>query len=77
MFCLIEVSLVIFLTNLTLLKKITLLTTIGLVVVIGIFSFLDMRAVHRATETLLEDRLTTAHNGDLYSKHSKPFTEKY
>ena len=50
----------ILLTNLTLLKKITLLTTIGLVVVIGIFSFLSMRAVNQATETLLQDRLTTA-----------------
>ncbi len=51
----------ILLANLTLVKKITLLTTIGLVVVIGTFSFLSIRAVNQATETLLQDRLTTAH----------------
>jgi len=49
-----------FLTNLTLGKKITLLTTMGLLVGVIVFSSLGMRAVNRATETMLEDRLTTA-----------------
>ncbi|MEE8318448.1 MAG: hypothetical protein V3R36_02285, partial [Dehalococcoidales bacterium] len=49
-----------FLTNLTLGKKITLLTTIGLLLGVGIFSSLGMRAVNKATETMLQDRLTTA-----------------
>lgn len=49
-----------FLTNLTLGKKITLLTTIGLLLGVGIFSSLGMRAVNEATETMLQDRLTTA-----------------
>ncbi len=48
------------LTNLTLGKKITLLTTLGLVFGVGVFSSLGMRAVNRATETMLQDRLTTA-----------------
>ena len=49
-----------FLTNLTLGKKITLLTTMGLLVGVIVFSSLGMGAVNRATETMLEDRLTTA-----------------
>ncbi|MBI4185878.1 MAG: GAF domain-containing protein [Chloroflexi bacterium] len=49
-----------FLTNLTLGKKITLLTAIGLLLGVGIFSSLGMRAVRQATETTLQDRLTTA-----------------
>lgn len=49
-----------FLTDLTLGKKITLLTTIGLLLGVGVFSFLGMRAVNQATETMLQDRLTTA-----------------
>ena len=50
-----------FLTNLTLEKKITLLTAIGLLLRVGVFSSLAMRAVNQATETTLEDRLTTVH----------------
>ncbi len=50
-----------FLTNLSLGKKITLLTTLGLLLGVGVFSSLAMRAVNQATETMLEDRLTTAH----------------
>ena len=49
-----------FITNLTLGKKITLLTTVGLVLGVAIFSFLGIRAVDQATETMLHDRLTTA-----------------
>jgi len=49
-----------FLTNLTLWKKITLLTTVALLLGGGVFSFLGMRAVNQATETMLQDRLTTA-----------------
>ena len=49
-----------FLTNLTLGKKITLLTTMGLLVGVVVFSSLGMRAVNRATETMLVDRPTTA-----------------
>ena len=49
-----------FLTDLTLWKKITLLTTIGLLLGVGVFSSLGMRAVNQATETMLQDRLTTA-----------------
>lgn len=49
-----------FLTNLTLGKKITLLTTVGLILGVVVFSFLGMRAVNQATETMLQDRLTTA-----------------
>ncbi|MFQ6121445.1 MAG: ATP-binding protein [Dehalococcoidales bacterium] len=48
------------LTNLTLGKKITLLTTLGLLLGIGVFSSLGMGAVNKATETMLQDRLTTA-----------------
>lgn len=48
------------LTNLTLGKKITLLTALGLLVGFGVFSTLGMRAVNQATETMLQDRLTTA-----------------
>ena len=49
-----------FLTNLTLWKKITLLTALGLIFGVAVFSSLGMRAVDQATETMLEDRLTTA-----------------
>ncbi len=49
-----------FLADLTLRKKITLLTALGLLFGIGVFSFLGMRAVNQATETMLQDRLTTA-----------------
>lgn len=49
-----------FLANLTLGKKITLLTTLGLLLGVGAFSSLGMRAVNQATETMLQDRLTTA-----------------
>ncbi len=49
-----------FLTNLTLGKKITLLTTMGLLLGVAAFNGLSMRAVNQATETMLEDRLTTA-----------------
>ena len=49
-----------FLTNLTLGKKITLLTTVGLLLGVGVFSTLGMRAVDRATETMLQERMTTA-----------------
>ncbi|MDO8569097.1 MAG: cache domain-containing protein, partial [Dehalococcoidales bacterium] len=50
-----------FLKNLTLGKKITLFTALGLMFGVGVFSFLGMRAVSRATETMLQDRLTTAY----------------
>ncbi len=50
-----------FIDNLTLRKKITLLTTPGLVLGVAVFSFLSIRAVDQATETMLQDRLTTAH----------------
>ncbi len=50
-----------FLTNLTLGKKSTLLTAIGVLLGVGVFSSLAMRAVNQATETMLGDRLTTAH----------------
>lgn len=49
-----------FLTNLSLGKKITLLTALGLLLGVGVFSSLGMRAVNQATETTLQDRLTTA-----------------
>ncbi|MEE8372736.1 MAG: ATP-binding protein [Dehalococcoidia bacterium] len=49
-----------FLTNLTLWKKITLLTTVGLLLGLGVFSSLGLRAVDRATEAMLNERLTTA-----------------
>ena len=48
------------LSNLTLGKKITLLTALGLLIGFGVFSTLGMRAVNQATETMLQDRLTTA-----------------
>lgn len=48
------------LTDLTLGKKITLFTAIGLLFGVGVFSTLGMRAVEQATETMLQDRLTTA-----------------
>ncbi len=50
-----------FLTNLTIGKKITLLTALGLIFGVAVFSSLGMRAVNQATETMLQDRLTTAH----------------
>jgi len=50
-----------FLTNLNLGKKITLLTALGLILGVAVFSSLGMRAVNRATETMLQERLTTAH----------------
>lgn len=49
-----------FLRNLTLGKKITLLTTLGLIFGAGVFGSLGLRAVNQATETMLQDRLTTA-----------------
>ncbi|MBI2832277.1 MAG: HAMP domain-containing protein [Chloroflexi bacterium] len=49
-----------FLTNLTLGKKITLLTALGLLFGVGVFSSLGMRAVNQATETMLQEQLTTA-----------------
>ncbi|MFQ5996507.1 MAG: ATP-binding protein [Dehalococcoidales bacterium] len=49
-----------FLTNLTLGKKITLLTTVGLILGVIVFSSLGLRAVNKATERMLQDRLTTA-----------------
>ncbi|MFH1429609.1 MAG: cache domain-containing protein, partial [Candidatus Margulisiibacteriota bacterium] len=48
------------LTNLTLGKKIVLLTMVGLTLGIGVFSFLSIQAVGQATETMLQERLTTA-----------------
>ncbi|MFQ6122009.1 MAG: GAF domain-containing protein [Dehalococcoidales bacterium] len=48
------------LTSLTLRKKIALLTALGLLFAVSVFSFLGMRAVNQATETMLQDRLTTA-----------------
>ncbi|MFH1381849.1 MAG: GAF domain-containing protein [Chloroflexota bacterium] len=50
-----------FWSNLTLSRKLVLLTTLGLVLAIVVFSFLGLRAVRQATETMLDDRLTTAH----------------
>lgn len=47
--------------NLTLGKKIMLLFVFWLAVGTGIFSYLSIRAVHQATEVMLEDRMTTAH----------------
>ncbi len=49
-----------FFTNLTLGKKITLLTAVGVLLGVGVFSSLGMRAVDKATEAMLQDRLTTA-----------------
>ncbi len=49
-----------FVTNLTLRKKITLLTAVGLVLGVTIFSLLGMLEVDQSTETMLQDRLTTA-----------------
>jgi signal transduction histidine kinase/HAMP domain-containing protein len=48
------------LRRLTLAKKIAFLTTLGVLLGVGLFSFLGMRAVDQATETMLQDRLTTA-----------------
>jgi signal transduction histidine kinase/HAMP domain-containing protein len=49
-----------FLNNLTIGKKITLLTALGLLLGVGVFSALGMRAVNQATDSMLQDRLTTA-----------------
>ena len=49
-----------FLNDLTLGKKITLLTALGLLICVGLFSALGMKAVNQATDTMLEERLTTA-----------------
>jgi len=49
-----------FLTNLTLAKKIVFLTVLGLALGGVVFSGVALRAVNRATETMLQDRLTTA-----------------
>jgi signal transduction histidine kinase/HAMP domain-containing protein len=49
-----------FLNDLTIGKKITLLTALGLLICVGLFSALGMRAVNQATDTMLEERLTTA-----------------
>ncbi|MFC1942294.1 cache domain-containing protein [Chloroflexota bacterium] len=49
------------LPNLTLRKKVTLLTALGLILGISVFSYLGLRSVNQATETMLQDRLTTAH----------------
>ncbi len=49
-----------FLTDISLGKKITILTASGLLIGVGVFSSLGMQAVNRATETMLQDRLTTA-----------------
>ncbi len=50
-----------FLINLTLRKKIILFTTVGLLVGVSVLSFLGIRAVNQATETMLQDRLNTTH----------------
>lgn len=49
-----------FLNNLTIGKKITFLTAAGLLLGVGVFSALGMRAVNQATDTMLQERLTTA-----------------
>ncbi|MFH1015466.1 MAG: ATP-binding protein [Chloroflexota bacterium] len=49
-----------FLTNLTLAKKIIFLTALGLALGGVVFSGVALRAVNQATETMLQDRLTTA-----------------
>jgi len=49
-----------FLTDLTLRKRIIILTVLALLLGVGLFSFLGMRAVHQATEAMLQDRMTTA-----------------
>lgn len=49
-----------FLTNLTLAKKIVFLTVMGLALGGVVFSGVALRAVNQATETMLQDRLTTA-----------------
>ena len=59
-----------FLTNLTLGKKITLLTATGLLLGVGVFSTLSMRAVNQATQTMLQDRMTTAHIVAVYVDES-------
>ncbi|HEY81899.1 MAG TPA: GAF domain-containing protein [Dehalococcoidia bacterium] len=48
------------LSDLTLRKRIIILTVLALLLGAGLFSFLGMRAVDQATETMLQDRLTTA-----------------
>ncbi|MFQ5996786.1 MAG: GAF domain-containing protein [Dehalococcoidales bacterium] len=46
-------------TRLTLAKKTVLFTTLGLLLGVGLFSFLGIRAVNQATDTMLQDRMTT------------------
>ena len=50
-----------FLTNLTLVKKVSLITAVGLLLGISVFSVLSIRAVNKAIESMLDDRLTTAY----------------
>jgi hypothetical protein len=49
-----------FLTNMSIGRKISLLTAFTVVLGIAVFSFLGLRAVNQATDTMLEERLTTA-----------------
>jgi uncharacterized protein HemX len=49
-----------FLTRPTLIKKTVLFTALGLLLGVGLFSFWGIRAVEQATETMLQDQLTTA-----------------
>lgn len=50
-----------FLTNMSIGKKITILTAFGIILGIAVFSSLGLRAVNQATDSMLEERLTTAH----------------
>jgi len=47
------------LTNLTLAKKTTFLAILGLVVGISVFGFLGIQSVNQATDSMLQDRMTT------------------
>src|SRR5512135_3432326 len=49
-----------FLGGLSLGKKTAILAGAGLVLAIGVFSFLGIRAVGQAVDTMLQDRLTLA-----------------
>lgn len=49
-----------FLSDLTLRTRITLYTALAILVGISIFSFLGIRAVNQSTQSMLDDRLTTA-----------------
>ncbi len=49
-----------FFSNLTLRTRITLYTALAILVGISIFSFLGIRAVNQSTQSMLDDRLTTA-----------------